>query len=1222
MSGSIEILIKEYPQRSFALRTPTHVLVLRHTSSSTEISDTGVQASHHASSTPQCMVEFTTVESADLDGYRSLRGVGMTGKVHGTLGLITLNRDVFLCVVTAVTPRSITIRPGETIRRIEAVEFHCLNSSAYDRFLHEQVEYIDDEGFEVPIETEVHPCLSLKKLFGKKSFYYSSDFDLTRRLQKRITDDEPTIAFESFDAGFLWNSYMIQPLINFRSRLSQREKDALDDSRIITSAIRGFCAESIMTASSSPLQRTNSGIPARLTIISRLSCRKAGTRYNARGIDDEGNVANYVETETILWSPTGEVTGECFSYVQVRGSLPVFWEQDAASIKSINLIAALQTPAVKITRSTDATQPAFDRHFENLDHSYGSVHVVNLLSSDYKKPGEIELTQRYEDHIARSPLNRTEDDAELDHRLLQYTHYDFHAETRGQNMGNAVGIFDYVDASARSFNFLYAEDREENVERPGSGTSSAVRKANPIIQQEGVFRTNCLDCLDRTNYIQTLLSRQALGSFLKAHGAQGPADFWARHSTLWADNGDALSQMYAGTGALNTSVTRHGKTSLGSLFSDVRKSATRLYTNQFLDKDRQNTIDVLLGRLVGQKAVHLHDPINDWVQSELGKRAPEYTSTKSIHIQVGTFNLNGKTHGLGEDLSCWLCPPVDPSQRFPEIVAIGLQEIVELSPQTVMSEPGPLRRNQWAAAVRSTLNENAAQHGGEEYVEMRSGQLVGAALLILVKQSVLPSIKNIEGAIKKTGMSGMAGNKGAVAIRMDFANTSLCFVTAHLAAGFSNYEERNRDYRTIAEDLRFQRNRSINDHDSVIWFGDFNYRIGLGNEKVRAYIDRGDLDTLFDNDQLYIQRTRSNIHNVFDHYDEAKITFLPTYKFDLGSDTYDTSDKGRIPAWTDRVLRKGSNLRQINYNSAPLRFSDHRPVYATFQCDVSMVDEAYRDRLNLELYEKRTALVGDRTASANVEPSDDEDLLGAETVPAAKPDMTRWWLNGGLPGQTTVRPPGKGFAVNPKRDANPFVPSDEPEWVKVDDAGSLDESRSPAVLPSHERRQILPPPSGLASGQTPQLPPRRSTMEFAPSQPSTRPVSSASYVSRSPSTASISSMPARKPAPAVPKKPSILSSQVTGENTESRKSSVMPIKSPGPPSLPPPRRSMASSGASALGRNGSDPTLMPQGAIEEAADRPMLPPRRGTGLSQASSRNLLDEKDEESLNGWEVLKPG
>jgi hypothetical protein len=58
----------------------------------------------------------------------------------------------------------------------------------------------------------------------------------------------------------------------------------------------------------------------------------------------------------------------------------------------------------------------------------------------------------------------------------------------------------------------------------------------------------------------------------------------------------------------------------------------------------------------------------------------------------------------------------------------------------------------------------------------------------------------------------MAGNKGAVAIRLDYANTQICFVTAHLAAGFANYEERNRDYNTIHLWLRFQRNRRIDDH--------------------------------------------------------------------------------------------------------------------------------------------------------------------------------------------------------------------------------------------------------------------------------------------------------------------------------------------------------------------------------------------------------------------------
>jgi len=146
-------------------------------------------------------------------------------------------------------------------------------------------------------------------------------------------------------------------------------------------------------------------------------------------------------------------------------------------------------------------------------------------------------------------------------------------------------------------------------------------------------------------------------------------------------------------------------------------------------------------------------------------------------------------------------------------VAIGFQEIVELSPQQIMNSD-PSRKHLWEQAVRKALNARA-KPAGEKYILLRSGQLVGAALCLFVKSSALGHIKNVEGSVKKTGMSGMAGNKGAVAIRLDYANTPICFVTAHLAAGFANYDERNRDFATIHHGLRFQRNRGIDDHGEL-----------------------------------------------------------------------------------------------------------------------------------------------------------------------------------------------------------------------------------------------------------------------------------------------------------------------------------------------------------------------------------------------------------------------
>lgn len=180
---------------------------------------------------------------------------------------------------------------------------------------------------------------------------------------------------------------------------------------------------------------------------------------------------------------------------------------------------------------------------------------------------------------------------------------------------------------------------------------------------------------------------------------------------------------------------------------------------------------------------------------------------------VGTFNLNGRTDGIDEDLSAWLCPPeLGPVQ--PEIIAVGFQEIVELNPQQIMNSD-PTRKQLWEHAIKKTLDRHYNREGHEKYVLLRSGQLVGAALCIFVKASVLHHIKNVEGSVKKTGLSGMAGNKGAVAVRLDYANTPICFVTAHLAAGFANYDERNRDYATIDQGLWFQRNRGIGDHGTI-----------------------------------------------------------------------------------------------------------------------------------------------------------------------------------------------------------------------------------------------------------------------------------------------------------------------------------------------------------------------------------------------------------------------
>ncbi|KAF7291041.1 Inositol polyphosphate phosphatase [Mycena chlorophos] len=909
-------------------------------------------AFRHSDTTPaQAIVEFVPQSQVPLASLVRLT----TRVVKGCLGLISVEKDVFLAVVTSATDVGNT-RPsasssGEAVSRIHEVCFYSLTSAAWDELPSEMSnpETVDamlmreSYGQSTPPNVFEHPCMPLTKILSSGSFYCAKDsqWDISSRLPVRLARDKQVPwDLATFDEKFIWNAFLIRSLLDFRARLDSVERREFDACQFIVLAMQGYVGVTTMALPAPPTD--GKPVIVTLSLISRLGWKRAGTRFNSRGVDDDGNVANFVETETLFTTDQ-----QCVSAVQIRGSVPLFWEQQG-----------LQTfgQKIQITRPT-TSQPAFERHFAQLVEEYGSVHAINLLGS---KENEASLTNAYARHlqIAREAFGDE----------VYITHYDFHNAVRNGGHDSVVRDLRRMESVSR------------HIDNYGF-TMCDVDSGDIVTEQKGVFRTNCLDCLDRTNFVQDIMSRTTLEQYILLVRREWTHShtLWTNHRELWGDNGDALSKIYAGTGALNTSFTRTGKRTLAGVLSDATKSVSRAYINNFQDSRKQAAIDMFLGNMSNQKSVTIFDPIHESVRAALESRIHEYSSTKNCTLFVGTWNVNGRPPS--ESLLPWLFPR--DAIKDPDIFVLGFQEIVPLTAQQIV-QADPEKRRVWESRIMETLDRRPNKKF--DYVMLRSEQLVGTALMVIVKSELTPIIRNVEGASRKTGLRGMSGNKGAVAVRLEYHDTSFCFLTAHLAAGHSNVEERNADYRTIVNGLHFQRGRNIDSHDNVIWLADTNYRIDFDNESARSWALADNYDMLLTGDQL-----RQAIDNglAFVGYDEGPLLFRPTYRYDLGTDNYDTSEKMRIPAWTDRILYRGTNMDLGVYSRAELRGSDHKPVFGLFRCAVRIIDVSKREALS-------QLLLRNVIASAPGEQLDEKlaglALLEVLDLPPPSSDEDAWWI--------------------------------------------------------------------------------------------------------------------------------------------------------------------------------------------------------------------------------------
>ncbi|XP_048882219.1 phosphatidylinositol-3-phosphatase SAC1-B [Brienomyrus brachyistius] len=379
----------------------------------------------------------------------------------------------------------------------------------------------------------------LNNMLTMDGFYFSTDYDLTHSLQ-RLANTSP----EFQDMSLLERA----------------------DQRFVWNGhlLREFIAQPELHKFSYPVLHgfitVKSGcINGKVfdwVLISRRSCFRAGVRYYVRGIDSEGHAANFIETEQIV-----QYNGGKASFVQTRGSIPFFWSQ-RPNLK--------YKPKPQISKSTSHLD-GFQRHFDSQVILYGKQTILNLVN---QKGSEKPLEQAFA-KMASSVANG----------MVRYVAFDFHKECSRMRWDRLQVLVDSV-----------SEMQDE------SGYFLVDPEGVVLIQQEGTFRSNCMDCLDRTNVIQSLLARRSLQSQLQRLGVlhvgqriEEQADFEKIYKNAWADNANACAKQYAGTGALKTDFTRTGKRTYWGLLMDGWNSMIRYYKNNFSDGFRQDSIDLFLG---------------------------------------------------------------------------------------------------------------------------------------------------------------------------------------------------------------------------------------------------------------------------------------------------------------------------------------------------------------------------------------------------------------------------------------------------------------------------------------------------------------------------------------------------------------------------------------------------------------------------------------------------
>uniref|UniRef100_F1KTV5 Polyphosphoinositide phosphatase n=1 Tax=Ascaris suum TaxID=6253 RepID=F1KTV5_ASCSU len=433
-------------------------------------------------------------------------------------------------------------------------------------------------------------------------FYFSYTYDLSRTLQENATQTcgwpsacckEPSSEKVPFVAEqkFIWNRFLLEPLR--KSSVSERWMLEL---------VHGYVGQQIIELPCSRLS---------LTLIGRRSSEYAGTRYLKRGANLRGHVANDVETEQILWDICSSPNFHCgkFSaFVQRRGSVPLLWSQDPATRGVVG------KPLISIDINEPHAQTAA-AHFRELRKKYGfPLIVMNLVKRREKSGHEAVLHNQF--LKALKYLNQF---VPMKERIA-YLSFDV---ARCNKTGVVLNKLEEIGLRSvirhgwfQSFPRLYC-----HIVRPNAILAEyepRVHANGRFLLQSGISRTNCVDCLDRTNVAQFGIGKVALGLQLYAMGfVDEPilslsSEVCRIYEDLMDEHGDKLALQYAGSQLVHSIKTYKKISAFQERSRDVIQTLSRYYSNTFGDYDKQNAINLFLGVYRPGSLPHLWDLATDY----------------------------------------------------------------------------------------------------------------------------------------------------------------------------------------------------------------------------------------------------------------------------------------------------------------------------------------------------------------------------------------------------------------------------------------------------------------------------------------------------------------------------------------------------------------------------------------------------------------------------------